>query len=203
GVADDFATVSDDFGMTGNYHEFAFGPVKDAQGNLYVALNVASNGSGIRNELRGKLNPLSPLGSRMYSAVPWRGWVLKISPDRKTTPFASGFRSPNGLGFDADGHLWVPDNQGDWIGTSPLYHVEAGKFYGHVASLAWQKGETRETLKIPVTELDAKRTRGAVLFPQGIMGNSPTQPLLDSTHGKFGPFAGQMLIGDHNRSRVM
>jgi hypothetical protein len=35
------------------------------------------------------------------------------------------------------------------------------------------------------------------------MGNSPTQPLLDRTGGKFGPFAGQMLIGDHNRSRVM
>lgn len=203
GQADDFQTVTDDFGMSGNYHEFAFGPVKDAQGNLYVALNVASNGSGIRSELRGKFSPQSPLSSRMYSAVPWRGWVMKVTPDGKMTPFASGFRSPNGLGFDAEGHLWVPDNQGDWIGTSPLYNVEAGKFYGHVASLSWQQGETRETLKIPVTELDAKRTRGSVLFPQGIMGNSPTQPLLDSTGGKFGPFAGQMLIGDHNRARVM
>lgn len=203
GVADDYQTVTDAYGLSGNYHEFAFGPVKDKLGNLFIALNVGSNGSGIRNELRGEFNPRSPLSSRMYSAVPWRGWVMKLTPDGKLTPYAAGFRSPNGLGFDADGNLWVPDNQGDWIGTSPLYRVEAGKFYGHIASLAWQAGETRETTKIPIEELDAKRTRGSVLFPQGIMANSPTQPLLDSTGGKFGPFAGQMLMGDHNRSRVM
>ena len=205
GVADEFSTITDAFGMSGNYHEFAFGPVVDREGNFLIALNVASNGAGIRNELRGTFNPLSQNagGARMYSCVPWRGWIMKVTPEGAITPVASGFRSPNGLGFDGEGNLYAPDNQGDWIGSSPLYHVEAGKHYGHVASLAWKPGETREPLKIPLAELDAMRTRPTIVFPQNIMANSPTQPLLESTGGKFGPFAGQMLIGEMNRPRIV
>ena len=67
----------------------------------------------------------------MYSATPFRGWILKIAPDGKTTPFAPGFRSPNGVNFDSAGRLWVTDNQGDWLGTSKLFHVKEGNFYGH------------------------------------------------------------------------
>ncbi len=54
GEADQYKTVCDDFGMTGNYHEFAFGPARDARGNLYVGLNLASSGASIRPELRGE-----------------------------------------------------------------------------------------------------------------------------------------------------
>ena len=67
---------------------------------------------------------------RMYSRVPYRGWILKISPDGTTTPFACGFRSPDGIGFDSEGNLLVTDNQGDWRGTSPLYTVKKDHFYG-------------------------------------------------------------------------
>ena len=52
---------------------------------------------------------------------------------------ASGFRSPNGIGFDAGGRLLITDNQGDWRPTSPLYDVKEGGFYGHPASLVWEK----------------------------------------------------------------
>jgi glucose/arabinose dehydrogenase len=205
GVADDFQTITDGFGLTGNYHEFAFGPLLDRDGNFLIALNTASNGAGMRHEMRGTFDPRSSYSpkDRMYSAVPWRGWVLKVTPDGKVTPFASGFRSPNGLGLDAEGNLFVPDNQGDWIGTSPLYHVEAGKFYGHPASLAWKQGERRKPLEIPLEELAAMRARPAILFPHNLLANSPTQPLLDTTGGKFGPFAGQMLIGEMNRPRII
>jgi len=41
GEADLYETVTDDFGITGNYHEFAYGPVKDKEGNLFIALNQA------------------------------------------------------------------------------------------------------------------------------------------------------------------
>ncbi len=116
GVADDYETVTDDFGLSGNYHEFAFGPVADKQGNLYIALNLASNGAGIRKEIRGKYDSLSRPG-RMYSCVPYRGWIMKLTKDGKLHPYAVGFRSPNSLGFDARGRLFVSDNQGDWLGT--------------------------------------------------------------------------------------
>ena len=217
GEGDRYQTVYDGFGMTGNYHEFAFGPATDSKGNFYVGLNLASNGASIRPEIRGEFRHYGlsregfkaksykgPAG-RMYAATPYRGWVLKISPTGKMTPFAPGFRSPNGLGFDLQDQLFVTDNQGDWLGTSKLFHVEEGRFYGHPASLtwsdAWPKG--RNPLKVSSQEFDGKRTRAAVLFPQGLMANSPTQPLPDSTEGKFGPFAGQLLVGEMNRSRIV
>ncbi|EDY18538.1 putative large, multifunctional secreted protein [Chthoniobacter flavus Ellin428] len=203
GVADSYETICDSFGMTGNYHEFAFGPLPAPDGGWFVALNTASNGAGIRQELRGEFRDLGREG-RMYSVVPWRGWVVKISPDGKLTPWASGFRSPNGLGYDSKGRLFVTDNQGDWIGACPLYHVEKDKFYGHPASLVWKKGETRDPLTIPMKELDAMRTRGSIVFPYlASMAMSATQPLTDTTAGKFGPFAGQMLVGEMNHARIL
>lgn len=203
GVADDYETVTDDFGLSGNYHEFAFGPVADKQGNLYIALNLASNGAGIRKEIRGKYDSLSRPG-RMYSCVPYRGWIMKLTKDGKLHPYAVGFRSPNSLGFDAQGRLFVSDNQGDWLGTSKLFHVEEGKFYGHPAGLIWKEDFPRVVpITLPVAKLDSMRTKESIQFPHGYFANSPTQPIWDNTKGKFGPFAGQMIVGDMDHKYVM
>ena len=216
GEADHYQTLSDNFGMTGNYHEFSFGPTRDKEGNYYVGLNLASSGASIRPEIRGEFRHYGisreqfyknhKAGSgRMYSATPYRGWIMKITPEGKTIPFAPGFRSPNGVNFDSQGRLWVTDNQGDWLGTSKLFHVKEGNFYGHPASLVWTKEweKGRNPLKVPPSEFDKKRTRAAVLFPQGSMANSPTQMLTDTSSGKFGPFAEQLLVGEMNRPRIM
>ena len=221
GTADSYETVCDDFGMSGNYHEFAFGPVKDKNGDYFVSLNVASNGAPVREEIRGKWLDLGlpredfyvskdvwkegvkVKAGRMYSRVPYRGWIIKI--DGKTgemTPWASGVRSPNGLGFDADGELYVSDNQGDWLGTSKLHHIEKGKFYGHPASLPWTEGyDGPASIELKAKELEKLRTPASVWFPQGTMANSPTQPILIPKG--FGDFGGQMLIGEMNKSRVI
>lgn len=220
GEADLYETVFDGFGMTGNYHEFAFGPARDTEGNLYISLNVASNGAGVRPEVRGDWSPIGleqdkmvsgtpewqrnkGRAGRMYSRVPYRGWVIKVSPDGKSwEPFASGFRSPEGLGFDADGLLYVTDNQGDWLGTSKVHDVRKGGFYGHVASLVWKPGWTREPLKVPVEELEAMRTPAMGLLPQGELANSPTEPRR-IPEGIFGPLGGQMLIGEMNQATLI
>jgi glucose/arabinose dehydrogenase len=220
GRADDYETVFDDFGMTGNYHEFAFGPAKGPDGSLYIGLNVASNGAGIRAEIRGKWSDIGDLNfeemihgdgwgkragkaGRMYARVPWRGWVLRISPDGKSMePYASGFRSPDGIGVDQDGNVLVTDNQGDWRGTSPLHVVQKGGFHGHPASLVWQDGwDKGDPLKLPVAELDKMRVKESARFPQGELANSPTQPV--PFPDSWGPFAGQVLIGEMNQNRLV
>ena len=169
---------------------------------------MASSGGGVRPVVRGELNKLGRDGidghKEMFSVVPYRGWVMELTPDGKLHPFASGFRSPNGLGFDLEGNLFVADNQSDWVPTSSLYHVRKDNFYGHPASLVWKKEwKNRDPFNAPITELDKMRTRAAVLFPQGIMANSPSQPLVDMTNGKFGPFSGQLFVGEMNRDRIL
>jgi glucose/arabinose dehydrogenase len=204
GRADRYDTVTDDFGLSGNYCEFAYGPVVGPEGNYYISLNTASNGAGTfaKDELRGEFNPNGRPG-RMYSCVPYRGWVLRVTPDGEVTPWASGFRSPNGLGFDAEGRLLVTDNQGDWRGTSPLHVVERGRFHGHVSSLVWRPDFEGNPLKRPLKELDQMRTRPAVQFPHGAMANSPSEPVVIPEDSALAPFAGQTLIGELNHGRLL
>lgn len=204
GMADHYETVYDGFGMTGNYHEFAYGPVQDSQGNLYVALNASSSGGGISSEVRGDINMMGKGKEKaMFSVVPYRGWVMKISNDGKVIPFASGFRSPNGLVIDEKDRLFVTDNQGDWVGSSPLYHVCEGQFYGHPASLVWTENWLGgNPFNLDVEMLDRMRDKPAVIFPHDVIANSPTQPLRIEDD-RFGPFEGQYIVGEMNKERLV
>lgn len=207
GRGDEYQTVIDGFGISGNYHEFAYGPVKDKNGNLYIALNCASPGGGVFKEVRGALNPLTMNHGKpkyMYSPVPYRGWIMKYTSEGKLIPYACGFRSPNGIGFDLNGNLFVTDNQGDWVPTSTLYHIQKGKFYGHPASLVWKRNWNKgDPYKLPVSQLDSMRTKATVLFPQGIIASSPSQPIVDNVNGKFGPFEGQFFVGEMDIPRIV
>lgn len=220
GPADQYETVWDGFGQSGNYHEFAFGPVRGPNGKLYVSLNLASNGAGVHKEVRGDFSPIgapraefdgpdwkkySKDFGRMYSRVPYRGWVMEIDPATgAATPFASGFRSPDGLGFDLAGNLLVDDNQGDWRGASELFVVKKDGFYGHPASLIWRSDWTGEDpLKLSVEKLNALRTPASIWFPYGSIANSPTQILTIPKTPAWGPFGGQLLVGEMNYPRLI
>jgi hypothetical protein len=222
GSADEYETVFDDFGMSGNYHEFAYGPARDAEGNLFIVLGIASNGAPMAEEIRGEFSEVGLVdregmtsrkdwgknkikAGRMYSRVQWRGWVLKLSPDgKKMEPYASGFRSPNGIGFDSAGRLLITDNQGDWRPTSPLYDVKQGGFYGHPASLVWEKDwDGRVPLNVPVDELDKLQQPAAGYFPQGELANSPTWPVVIPKGALPDAMASQTLIGEMNQPTLV
>src|SRR5262245_370871 len=55
GTADVYESISSTWGMSGNYHEFTYGPVRDRQGNLYISLGSASNNAEPRPPVRGEL----------------------------------------------------------------------------------------------------------------------------------------------------
>lgn len=222
GAADEYETVFDDFGMSGNYHEFAYGPARDAEGNLFIVLGVASNGAPMAKEIRGTFSEIGQVdfagmttretwgknregAGRMYARVNWRGWVLKLSPDGKTMkPYASGFRSPNGIGFDAKGRLLITDNQGDWRPTSPLYVVKKDGFYGHPASLVWKEGwNGGDPRLMDVAKLDAMQVPAAGFFPQGELANSPTWPVIIPKGAFPDGMAEQTLIGEMNQPNLV
>jgi cytochrome c551/c552 len=173
---------------------------------------------------------------RGESRVPWRGWMMKISEDGKMEPFATGFRSPCGLGM-IDGELFYADNQGDWMGSGGIVHVKKGGFMGHPAGLRWT-GMPNSPVKLTTEQLYAKfdprqvkNEQGryikpenvvnekfatlvdvkkefpetqlpAVWLPHGVLGISNSE-IVKIPDGVFGPFAGQILIGDQGQSKIM
>lgn len=201
GVADSYETVENRFRFTGQYHEFAYGPQMNAKGELFFSTGLASRGYHVVTDT----NP-----NQMTSALGYRGWVMRHNPDGTLTPFASGLRSPAGIGMNTKDELFITDNQGDWVASSYLSHVEEGDFLGHPASL-WDKPEYGLTpavldytsnAAIPETvpklnkeDFAPTRKRPAVWLSHGDLTNSPGHPSFAPESG-FGPFGGQVFIAD-------
>lgn len=196
--ADEFVTLCDRWGVSGDYHEFAFGPARDRDGNFYVTLNVG-------------------FGGGHQSKSPWRGWCVKVTPRGEMSLVATGLRSPNGVRFSPDGDLFYCDNQGEWVATNKMHHIRPGEFYGHQAGLKWVKQSPfAQTLRESYpsgmlydgqkgTQRDGfpELTPPCIWFPYDRMGKSASEPIWDTTEGKFGPFQGQCLVGDQTKSMLM
>ena len=84
GRADLFETVCDDYGFHANYHEYAHGPVRDAKGNDYFALNL-SHGGNERTSWRAG-------GPYMGSMGGYRGWACRVTPEGNFEPYANVIR---------------------------------------------------------------------------------------------------------------
>ncbi|CAN5906065.1 hypothetical protein BH11GEM1_BH11GEM1_06020 [soil metagenome] len=195
GKADRYETVYS-WPLSGNYHEYSFGPVFSPTGDMIVTLNLAWVGYG-------------------DSFAKWRGWMLNIAPNGTMTPIAAGFRSPSSFGYNLAGDLFYSENQGDWVGSGGITHVETGDFMGNPAGLKWS-GEPGSPVSLTKADIPdtgepkfevAKRVphlkTPAVWFPHAILGISTSAILVDSTRGAFGPFAGQLFVGDQGQSKIM
>ena len=206
---------------TGNYHEFAFGPVRGPNGKLYVSLNCASSGDTVHEEIRGEWSPIGLAareilhgrleegeqggGAHVFArAVARLGHGDRRKDRARRRPSRAASARPDGIGFDPQGNLLVDDNQGDWLGASKVFIVKRGGFYGHPASLVWRKDWTGENpLKVPIEKLNSLRTPAAIWFPYGTMANSPTQLVTIPKTPAWGPFGGQTLVGEMNFPRIL
>ncbi len=193
GLADVFETFADGWGISGDYHEYAFGSKPDADGNMVVALCLTGS---------------------FTSDVPFRGWAMRVHSDGKVTPMTSGVRSPGGMGANLEGDLFYTDNQGPWNGTCGLKPLNQGKFVGHPGGFQWFKLVGDEMGPKPIEPVSGSRLHveadrieqldvPAVLFPYSKMGQSASGIACDTSEGKFGPFAGQLFVGDQTHSTVM
>jgi len=206
GVADTFTTLANSWGITGNYHEFPYGLKRDREGNFVGSLGLDSGGEREFVNIRLTRGTVvkQPVREEMqWSLVPYRGWSFKVTPTGEFIPWSYGFRQPTGIGISPEGDFFTTDNQGDWVASSGLIHHKQGHFYGHPAAMKWLPGGP------PAIESDEAlarmRTPPAVILPHGALGGSPGEPAWDLSAGKFGPFAGQVFLGDYSKliSRVL
>lgn len=195
GQADRFETVNDDWGITGDYHEYAFGSKFDKQGDLWITLCLTGSHA---------------------SRARYRGWCVRITSAGELIPTCSGVRSPGGVGANAEGDIFFTDNQGPWNGTCKLKHLVPGKFMGHPGSFAWykepeaqaamgEKPREPESGSRFITEAEKipEYLAPAIQFPYDKMGKSASGVACDLSAGKFGPFANQLFVGDQTHSTVM
>ena len=147
-IIDEYQTVSNDWRVSANFHEFAFG-LEYKDGYFYGALATA----------------IMPGGASANPQIPDRGKVVKISKEDGSVEFvAHGLRTPNGVGTGIDGGIFVADNQGDWLPSSKIVEVQGGEWFGS-RSVDFE-GTANLTEALPV-----------VWLPQDEIGNSPSEPI--------------------------
>lgn len=196
GKADSYKTIYS-WPLSGNYHDYSYGPKFKKNGNMLVTLNLSWIGHGA-------------------SLSKWRGWLLEITPEGEMTPIATGLRSPSGFEINAEGDVFYTENQGDWVGSGRMTHLEKGDFAGNPEGLVWT-GEPNAPLDLKMEDIEresdlslyeyAKQLPAmkapAIWFPHTILGISTSDILYDTTNGAFGPFEGQLFIGDQGHSKIM
>ncbi len=196
GKADVYKTIYS-WPLSGNYHDYSYGPKFKKNGNMLVTLNLSWIGHGA-------------------SLSKWRGWLLEITPEGEMTPIATGLRSPSGFEMNADGDVFYTENQGDWVGSGRMTHLEKGDFAGNPEGLVWS-GEANSPIALKMDDIERESGLSlyeyskkipamkapAIWFPHTILGISTSDILYDTTNGKFGPFEGQLFIGDQGHSKIM
>lgn len=192
GRADRFETLFDGFGYHSNYHTYLHGPVKGKDGAYYFGLNLAHTDEAV----------YKADGLYMGSQGGFSGWAFRVTAEGEVTPWASGLRSAAGWTRGPDGKIWITENQGEFVGTSKLFVLQKGAFYGHPSSLVDKPGMTPNSPEIAWEKVWDERVQERLLMPQNLLANSPGHPVWDLTEGAFGPFSGQMLIGDQTQSNL-
>ncbi len=194
GIADKYETLFDAHSYHGNYHTYMHGPTRGSDGAYYISLNLAHDDSGSSYKAGGQY---------MGTQGGMGGWNIRVEPNGKFTPWAYGLRSPAGLGTAPDGRIWYSDNQGEYMSTSKIFVLEKGAYYGHPSALVDLPGVTPEIAEKTRDSMLDKRTDAIILLPHNRVANSPGHPAWDTTKGKFGPFTGQMLMGDQTQSNLL
>jgi glucose/arabinose dehydrogenase len=176
GEADLYESVADDWGFNGDMHYFAYGPAADPMGHLYLTLD-------------GNTSDWIP-----HWELPFRGWTVRLSSDgRQLEGFSSGFRSPNGVfAFGPDGDIFATDNEGYWIGACKLNHCRPGKFFGFPSSTPMPRDVFQKPMGFDPP---------AVWFPRKLATSASGGTVIPA--GCFGPFAGQLLVGDFGTASIL
>ena len=163
----------DGWGYSDNYHDWVTGPVRDHDGNLYLALGSDYQQKG-----------------RAEETTRFRGKVIRIDSERNVEPFAHELRFPVGIAIDGQDRLFVTDQQGVANTFNEVNHIVEGRHYG-VKSLFEEDadvGETRAAVQVPHPW--TRSVNGIFFLPEEMTG-----PLA--------PFAGHGVGCEYNGKRLI
>ena len=108
GVADEYHTVANNWPITTDYQELAFG-LGFSKGSFYAGLGI----------------PIESEGAILIEELPERGEIVRIGFDGSVTPVLRGLHIPNGITVDEDGTVIVADHRNPWFSDSRLLYWES------------------------------------------------------------------------------
>ncbi len=192
-VADEYLTAAAGWNVSGAYHGYTYGPERDGMGQVWVTTNI-------------------DMGDHSDNNAPWRGWGLTLNHDGTLTGQAAGMRSPSGLGANLEGDMFYSDQQGTWMPATPISHLRPGAFFGNPTGLASYNlphSRVHITAEIPngvlypqAIEQVPELVPPAVWLPYNKVGRSATDIQVIDQNGAFGPFDGQLLVGEFTNAEV-
>jgi hypothetical protein len=147
----------------GNAYDWAYGLVRDKQDQFLFTLAPHANAhqSGAGSLVR----------------------ITQLQTDEpKFEEISFGFRNPLGWCAGPDREIFFTDNQGEWVATNKLCHIEEGMFYGYPNPARAE--HTKKPIQKPAVWVpyDWARSINGVTY--------------DASGGRFGPFAGQFFMAE-------
>ena len=162
--------VSSDWGYSGHYNAFSYGPALNKDNNFVLA-NAGHSG---RWDMK------------------FMGWSIELGNNGSMSGISSGFREPNGIGnFGPNKDIFITDNQGHWTAACELNHLRSNKYFGRPSSTPDPKKlyQGRNNFTPP-----------AVWFPYSLARS--VSGFTEIKNNNFGPFKGQLLVGDFQNALV-
>lgn len=220
GKADVYETVYS-WPISGHYHEYSFGPKIAPDGSFFVTGNVAFGDEEwwrgeSRRPWRGWTIKIHPDGT----LEPWATGMR--SPCGQGMIDGEFFYTDNQGDWIGSGGVWhvtkgcftghpaglrwtnLP-NSPVKLTTEQLYarvdprQVKKNGQYVKPANVVDEKPNLFFEVKKDFPEVRLP----AVWLPHGILGISNSEIIRDETAGKFGPFTGQLFVGDQGQSKIM
>jgi len=221
GKADVYETVYS-WPLSGHYHEYSFGPKVAPDGSFFVSGNVAfgdeewwrgesrvpGRGWIFRITPEGKYEPYatgvrSPAGISMLKG---ELWYTDNQGDWMGTGGIFPVKKGGFMGHPA-GLKWAE------LPNSPVKLTEK-QFFAERDNRQ-ERDENNRAIKPENTRKEEPQflyqlkekydmvQLPAVWLPYGVHGVSTSELIMDETNGAFGPFAGQVFVGDQGQSNIM
>tara|TARA_R110002049_G_scaffold3795_5_gene27584 strand:- start:61815 stop:63743 length:1929 start_codon:yes stop_codon:yes gene_type:complete len=219
-VADEYQTIYA-WPLSTHYHEYSFGPVLAPDNSFFVTANVAfGDQEWWRGESRVPWRGWTMKITEDGNMEPWATGMR--SPAGPGLIDGELFYTDNQGDWQGSGAIWhVP--KGAFTGHpaglrwaelegSPINFTEA-EFYNKIDKRQVKKNgrfvkpenildEKDPDFKYEIKKYFPQLQLPAVILPHGILGISTSEPKKDNTQGKFGPFSGQVFIGDMGQSKI-